>query len=122
MNPLSEQEVRDFIHKLRTESTNVLVLFFNVSLGITFTLPGRLTLDEPSGVITVQTEELGFSKTAVFKTSLKALLAVPCGFSDPRDLVSPPPGFEREFPMSFGLGFPFPDGSNLVLIDVSAGD
>jgi hypothetical protein len=126
MNPLSEQEVRDFIHKLSTESTNVLVLFFNVSMGISFTLPGRLTLGM-DGAVTVHTEGpgsklpiSGFTKASVFTTSLASLLAAPCQFTDPRDFtVPPPPGFERDVPISFGLGFTLANGSILVLMDVS---
>jgi hypothetical protein len=125
MKPLSEQEIRDFIHKLSTESKKVVALFSNPSMGISFTLPGRLTLGL-DGTITVHTEELGsrlpisgFTKASVFTTSLASLLTVPCGFSDPREFKGvPPPGFEREVPITFSLGFTFSNGSLLVLMEV----
>jgi hypothetical protein len=125
MNPLSEQDVRDFISKLSAESTKVLVVFSNAETGISFTLPGRLTLSL-EGLITVLMEgpgapfpSLGFSSFAVFTTSLSAILAAPRrGYADAREVfprgVPAPPGFDGEVPIDFTLGFTFANGSLLV--------
>jgi hypothetical protein len=118
MNPLSEQDVRDFVSKLSTESTKVSVMFINAALGISFTIAGALTLSESGSVVVQMGAGPEFTNTGIFTTSLGALLAARPGFADAREIFKrtpAPPGLERAVPIDFTLGFTFADGSVLVL-------
>ena len=110
--PLSPQEVKDFIDKLITSPTKTLVIFFDASSGLGFTVVGKFkSLGE--GVFSVQHEndDMGITEASSFNTTLSDLLRFPCLFTDPRDFKGNPVAkqfFEKEVRFGFGLTFAMP--------------
>ena len=111
MNPLSSQEIVDFISKLSTPSTKTLVIFFDKTTGIGFTVVGKLKLIG-EGWFSVQGEgDVGLTDSSSFNASVVNLVHFPCVFTDPRDFKGNPRGeafFKDEVRINFGLTFSLP--------------
>ena len=123
-NRLSQQEVTDFIDKLRnTPNTRTLVIYSDTSTGFGFSVIGKLkSLGE--GVLSVQHEDddNGITEASSFNTTLSDLLRYPCFFTDPREFASNPRGkefFQKEVPFDFGLAFWIPQRGVLSLMQVN---
>lgn len=120
MTGLPPQDVKDLLHRLSTESTKVLAVFFNSQIVIS--VIGTIEM-VASGAITLRSATAGnpgILESSGLTAFMPFLLSVPCEFADPRLFDNGPfAGFFREeVRFEFGLTFIFPDGSILVFMEI----
>jgi hypothetical protein len=113
---LSPEEVKDFLHRLSTESKKVVLTFSDVNLGVSASLAGKLEIGKDGEFVIVHSLPTGpvvdpLKELSTFRLSPR-ILSFPCVFADPRELDNSPfasfvTGGMR---FSFGIVFALPAG------------
>jgi hypothetical protein len=93
--PLPLQDVKDFLHRLSTESKKVVLLFSDVNSGISASLAGKLEIGKDGEFVIVHSLPSGpvvdpLKELSSFRLLLPILLSFPCVFADPRELDGSP--------------------------------
>lgn len=114
---LSPQEINDFLHKLSTESKNVVALFADFKVLCSVSGTGRV--DGQFFVVSPK-HDVGMAESSALRVPLAQLYAVPSAFIDSREFKNGPFAsfFETEVRFNFSLCFVFPQGGLLTLAEM----
>ena len=118
-SPLTPQQVKDFLHRLRTESKNVIALFADSRVLCSVSGTAR----EVEGFLVVSPKhDAEIAESSGIRVAIAQLLALPCEFTDPREFKGSPFAsfFETEVRFDFGLCFVFPQGGLFCLTEMKA--